>query len=91
MNTLADFPPDRFAIHAFCTCGHRGQVDTSRLPLLLPMDAFHARLRCQVRVGREVSIRIVWTAAGGFKYSSIRHNQWHTSPERNPTSNRSPQ
>ena len=48
MNTLADFPPDRFAIHAFCTCGHRGQVDTVNLPLSLPMDTLHARLCCQV-------------------------------------------
>ena len=68
-NTLADFPPDRFAIHAFCECGHSDQVATARLPGELSIDALRSRLRCSVCGSRQVSIRIVWTAAGGFQHS----------------------
>ena len=68
-NTLADFPPDRFAIYAFCECGHTDQVATARLPAELPIDALRSRLRCRVCGSRQVSIRIIWTAAGGFHHS----------------------
>ena len=30
-NHLADFPPERFAIHAYCACGHDAQIDVERL------------------------------------------------------------
>jgi len=68
-NALADFPPDRFAIHAFCACGHQAPIDTTRLPASLTIDILRARLRCGACGGREVSIRIIWTAAGGFHHS----------------------
>ena len=68
-STLADFPPDRFAIHAYCARGHQARVPPETLPRDLLIDALRARLRCQACGGREVSIRIVWAAAGGFKHS----------------------
>jgi len=68
-NTLADLPPDRFAIHAFCECGHQASTDTVRLPAELLIDALRSRLRCRVCGSRQVSNRIIWTAAGGFHYS----------------------
>ena len=69
-NLLADFPLDRFAIHAFCECGYDAQIDLASLPETLTVDVLRARLRCTVCGGREVSIRIGWIAAGGFKYSA---------------------
>jgi hypothetical protein len=63
-NTLADFPPDRFAIHANCTCGHDALIDSARLAETLTIDSLRARLRCGACGGRDVSIRIGWTAAG---------------------------
>jgi len=68
-NALADFPPERFAFHAFCECGHTDQVDTDRLPAELPIDVLRSRLRCSVCGSRQVSIRIIWMAAGGFHHS----------------------
>lgn len=69
-NTLADFPPDRFAIHGYCDCGHDAQIDLASLPETLTIDSLRARLRCGACGGREVSIRIGWIAAGGFRYSA---------------------
>ena len=68
-NTLADFPPERFAIYAFCECGHQASIDTASLPPELPVDTLRSRLRCRACSSRQVSIRIVWTAAGGFHHS----------------------
>lgn len=67
---LADFPPERFAIHAYCVCGHGAQIDLEALQPTLTIDALRARLRCGACGGRDVSIRIWWTAAGGFKHSA---------------------
>lgn len=67
-NYLADFPPDKFGIFAYCNCGRQAKVDTSRLPQSLPMDTLHRKLRCQACGGREISMRIVWTAAGGYAH-----------------------
>jgi hypothetical protein len=69
-NTLADFPPDRFSIHAYCECGHNAQIDLARLSENLTINSLRARLRCAACGGREISIRIGWTAAGGFRYSA---------------------
>jgi hypothetical protein len=69
-NTLADFPPDRFAIHAYCECGHDAKIDLERLPSTLAIDTLRARLRCAACGRRDVSIRIGWTAAGGFAHSA---------------------
>ena len=68
-NTLADFPPDRFAIHAYCACGHQARVPTEALPVGLSVDVLRARLRCQACGSHKASIRIGWTAAGGVQYS----------------------
>ena len=69
-NYLADFPPDRFAIHAYCEYGHGAKIDTERLPSKLAIAALRALLRCGACGGRDVSIRIGWTAAGGFAHSA---------------------
>lgn len=68
-NSLADFPPDRFAIVAFCACGHQAAIESGGLPADLPMLILQRSLRCAACGGRGASIRIVWTAAGGFKHS----------------------
>jgi hypothetical protein len=67
-NTLADFPADRFAIHALCECGHQARVPTETLPPALRVDVLRAALRCQVCGSRQVRISIVWTAAGGYAH-----------------------
>lgn len=69
-NTLADFPPDRFAIAAFCACGHSAQIDYRRLPYETPVNSLRSGLICKVCGRRDPGIRIHWAAAGGFKYSS---------------------
>ena len=69
-NTLRDFPGDRFRIDACCTYGHRGAVSCDGLPGAQRIDAMHARLRCSVCGGGDVSIRIAWVAAGGFRHSA---------------------
>lgn len=68
MNTLADFPADRFAIHAYCDCGHSAKVNTGALPAHLTIDELKARLCCQACRRRGVRITIAWTACGGFQY-----------------------
>jgi len=69
VNTLSDFPADRFAIHAVCDCGHMAVVDTSRLPGGLPVPVLRQSLRCQACGERASGIRIIWTAAGGFAHA----------------------
>lgn len=70
-NVLADFPADRFDIVAFCHCGHQAVLDLSRVPPGLSIDTVRARLRCRRCGDREASIRLVWTAAGGFRHSAM--------------------
>jgi len=70
-STLADFPPDRFAIHAYCECGHSARVGADRLPADMQIQWLRSRLRCGACGSRQVSIRIEWTAAGGYKYSAV--------------------
>ena len=69
LNVLSDFPPDRFAIHAACDCGHMAPIDTTRLPADLPVPVLRDSLRCRVCGGPAAGIRIIWTAAGGFAHS----------------------
>lgn len=69
-NVIADFPADRFAIHAHCPCGHGARLDLERLPADLTIERLRARLRCRACGGRAVGIRISWTAAGGFAHSA---------------------
>ena len=69
VNTLSNFPADRFAIYAVCNCGHMAAVDTSRLPGSLTIPALRQSLRCGACGERATGIRIIWTAAGGFAYA----------------------
>lgn len=70
VNKLADFPADRFAIKALCACGHTATIDTSTLPADLTVPALRRSLRCGRCGRRATGIRILWTAAGGFRYSA---------------------
>jgi hypothetical protein len=70
MNRLADFPNDRFVIHAVCECGHMAAVDTSRLPADLSIPTLRASLLCSACGARAAGIRVIWTAAGGFAHSA---------------------
>ena len=68
-NRLSDFPPDRFAITAYCSCGRSAQIDYR---LLLPetlVNSLRPILVCTVCGKRDPGIRIHWAGAGGFKYS----------------------
>ena len=67
-NTLADFPPDRFAITAHCPCGHSMQVDYRLLPCDTRVNSLRFRLVCSFCGRRHPGIRIQWVAAGGFRY-----------------------
>jgi hypothetical protein len=69
-NTLADFPPDRFAITAHCPCGHWATIDYRLLAPETPVNSLRPRLVCTVCGKREPSLNIHWSGAGGFKYSS---------------------
>ena len=69
-NTLDDFPATTFAIVAFCErCGRRAALDRENLPPKVTIKALRRRLRCSGCGSRETSIRIVYTGAGGFRYS----------------------
>ena len=66
-----DFPPDRFAITAYCRCGHSAQVDCRLIPPNTLINSLRPRLRCKVCGRREPTLNIRrWSAAGGFKYQS---------------------
>jgi hypothetical protein len=68
-NILADFPAEAFTIFVHCeACGHRGIVDRAKVPEDMPMQTLHKRLRCSACSSHHVSIRIVYTGAGGFHY-----------------------
>jgi hypothetical protein len=65
-NTLSDFPADRFAIRAYCECGHDAALPIATMPQDMTIDALRARLRCQRCGARGVRISIIWIAAGGY-------------------------
>ncbi|HPE80114.1 MAG TPA: hypothetical protein PKZ35_08880 [Gammaproteobacteria bacterium] len=67
MNTLADFPPDRFSTTGYRACGHQARLPLDHLLADLRVDVLRARSPCAACGGREVSIRIGWIAAGAFK------------------------
>ena len=69
VNTLSDFPADRFAIYAVCARGHIATVDTSRLPGDMPIPVLRQSLRCEACGERASGIRIICTAAGGFAHA----------------------
>jgi len=63
-NTLADFPPDKFSITAYCdACGHSGHLDTAKLPPELPMPALDGLVVCSVCGHRQVHFTISYKAA----------------------------
>ncbi|MBK1632653.1 hypothetical protein CKO31_18275 [Thiohalocapsa halophila] len=69
-NLPDDFPPERFALMAFCEgCGHSAALDRASLPPGLTVQAIPARLRCTACGRRPGTLRVVYTGAGGFKYA----------------------
>ena len=67
-NRLADFPPDRFAIMAYCTCGHSPRIDCQVFPPDTLVNSLRPRLVCWACGRRDPGVRILWSGAGGFKY-----------------------
>lgn len=68
-NSVADFAVERFDIVAFCDdCGHTAALDRSRVPAELTIPELRSRLRCRICCSRRISIRIVFTGAGGYSY-----------------------
>jgi hypothetical protein len=67
-NTLDDFPAESFAILVLCeACGRQGWLDRAKVPAGVTVQALRARLRCSACGSRKGSIRIVYSAAGGFR------------------------
>jgi len=63
-NTLADFPPERFSITAYCdACGHSQEVDIAKLPNDLPIPVFRANARCTECGAKGASLTIGYTAS----------------------------
>jgi len=68
-NLIDDFPAEAFSILAFCdACDHSAKLHRDRLPPGTTIKALRKRLWCSVCGQRGVSIRIVYTGAGGFHY-----------------------
>ena len=67
-NTLDDFPAESFAILVLCeACGRQGWLDRASVPAGVTVQELRGRLRCSGCGSRDASIRIVYTAAGGFR------------------------
>ena len=63
-NAPADFPPESFALIAFCdACGHQAALARDRLPPGVPVQGLTRRLRCGRCQSRDCSLRIVYTGA----------------------------
>ncbi|MGA7979798.1 MAG: hypothetical protein WCA32_06165 [Chromatiaceae bacterium] len=72
-NTLDEFPAEAFTILAFCdTCGHRGPLDRTKVPVGLCVQEILGKLPCSARGSREASMRIVYTGSGSFHYGIRR-------------------
>lgn len=68
-NTLDDFPAESFAILVLCeACGRQRWLDHAKVPTGVTVQALRERLRCSGCGSRQGSIRIVYSAAGGFRY-----------------------
>lgn len=68
-NTLDEFPAGAFTILAFCdTCGRQVTLDRAALPQGVTINDLRRRLRCVACDSRDISIRIVYTGAGSFRY-----------------------
>jgi len=69
-NTPDAFPPEQFALIAFCdSCGHSASIERARIPPGLTIPELPPRLRCTACGARACSIRIVYTGAGGYHHS----------------------
>ena len=64
---LNDFPPEKFTLYAYCSCGHSAAVDRDKLGNA-EVQTLASRLRCSECGGREISISIVYTGAGEFRH-----------------------
>jgi hypothetical protein len=68
-----EFPPDKFAIVAFCdVCGHSARLPRLRIPEGVTIQALPSRLRCSKCGKRAGSIRIVYTGGGSFRHSGTQ-------------------
>jgi hypothetical protein len=69
-NTLDELPAELFTILVFCdACGHQSPLDRAKVPAGLCVQELPGKLRCSACGSRETSMRIVYTGAGGFRYS----------------------
>ncbi len=69
-NTLDDFPAEAFTILVFCdVCDRSVPLDRTKVPDGLTVQELVKKLRCSSCGSRKASIRIVYTGAGGFRYS----------------------
>ena len=68
-NPPEDFPPESFALVAFCeSCGHQSTLDRDHLPPAVTVQGLRSRLRCSRCRSRSCTLRIVFIGAGGFHY-----------------------
>lgn len=66
-NKLKDFDPDKFTIMGFCAdCDYSAPVKRTDEDMEIP--TLIARLSCSHCGSGNTSIRIIYTAAGGFAY-----------------------
>lgn len=69
-NVLEDFPEDVFPIATSCdACGHQGQFDRRNVPPGVTGQQLPALLRCSKCGAKAGAIRIIYSGAGGFRYS----------------------
>jgi hypothetical protein len=69
-NALSDFPPESFAIAAFCDhCGHQSRLDRATVPRGVTVQQISKLLRCSRCGAKAGNIRIIYTGAGGFQHS----------------------
>ena len=70
-NTLADFPAETFTIMVFCDkCGHSSALAREKVPTKITVRNLGTLLRCSCCGSREASVRIIYSAAGGFRYGA---------------------
>ncbi len=68
-NLPADFPPNAFALIAFCeTCGHQAILERDRLAPGATVQGLPTRLRYSQCQFRPCTMRIVYIGAGGFHH-----------------------
>jgi hypothetical protein len=71
-NFVDDFPAATFTILAFCdACGHQAPLERAMVPAGVTIQGLRQRLRCSTCGSHEVSLRILYTGAGGFRYGVV--------------------